>query len=265
VKAALDLRLVRGEITEAEYHQLITTVSSAEPSAGMASVRKAFGWVADTYENMNRRKSYNCPAPTNADPVQIKKLVVHGDFFLFRGQKFLMTDVVGLSFFAIDQTTKLTSGARVGTTTQGDLTIRTKGGQLIAVSADANLFSNTYEKLKAAYDHIRARTFEQRLNAYLAALEQPGYIAIDGAKIHKNGKVEKNGTWVSLHSAMQKNTLKIGTSYDTVLFGSGSNPNQIIAGHDGTSLFSTRVKFEIDRDHDILFGLIRHLSEGKAI
>lgn len=277
VKETLDLRLARGEISESEYHSLLKTISTSNKSGveGVVSALFRAGTNATkAIDNLLLGKKADSAirnrTPTNDTPLKVSKdFLVYGDYFSYKGSRIGYEQIVGLSFSAAESETGTLSGMPLWISYKTKLIIRIKNGSpQIDVRDSESIFSSLVSR---AYYFIQEKTFRQRMAIYLTQLENPGFIDIDGVKLHRCGDVEKGGTRINLHDAQQKNLIQKGTAYGgswTLITGSkvsGTNPNEIIVGADGLGLFSRRIKFEVDRDHDVLFSIIAHLSDGKRI
>lgn len=282
VKKALDLRLARGEISEIEYRSLLKTISTSheDSNEGVVSALIRIGSNAtkaidklligtDKVDYALLKRS-----PTNDEPFKaLNNFYVYGDYLIYKDDRVAYDQVVGISFSAVESKTGTMSGMPLGMSCKSKLTIGFGDeGQRVEINTKSgSYFDSKSQFIRKAYDFIREKTFRQRMARYLAQLEQPGFIAIDGAKLYRNGDVEKGSTRISLHAARQNNMIQRGTSYGglwTAISGlqiSGTKPNEMIVGENGTGFFARRVKFEVDRDHDVLFSIIEHLAEGKVI
>lgn len=276
IKKTLDIRLARGEISEAEYRSLLKTISTSTQSVGdgVKSVLKRVVNGASTAVDkmLGMEQIHNDQlksTPTNDAPLEVTKdFVVYSDYVLYKGQRIGYDQMIGLSYSSVDSTTKTYTGFQLGMncTIKFKIQLKDKSWRIDLQTKASSAFFGKNILLVKAYSFIRTKTFQQRMDAYIKKLEQPGFIAINGAKLYRNGDIEKNGTRVNLHNARKNKMIQKGTSYGGWYSPvSGTNPNEIIVGENGTGIFSRRVKFEVDQDHDILLPIIEHLAEGKLI
>lgn len=284
-KEALDLRLARGEISEEQYRSLLKTLSTSTEGGKEGVVSALFRIGANATKAIDKlligRDTVDYALlnrdPTNEEPLEVtKNFFVYGDYLSHNGEQVRLEQIVGLSFSLVETNTATTSGMPLwmSATSQLNIYLGRDKTRYIEVKVKAgHSFHNKHILMRKAYHFIAEKTASHRMDLYLKQLEQSGHITIDGAKLYRNGDVEKGGVRVNFHAARQNNVLQIGTSYDTgvllqLISGSrqsGKKPNQIIVGESGTGFFDRRVKFEVDRDHDVLFRIIHYLSEGKRI
>ena len=282
VKKALDLRLARGEISETEYCSLLKTIATSREHANegvMSALMRIGGNATKAIDKLligTDKVDYALLKrnPTNDEPFKVSNdFDIYGDYLLYKGDCVAYDQIVGLSFFAVESKTGTMSGMPLGMSCKSKLIVRfgDEGRRIEVNVKSGSYFDSKSSFIRKAYDFIREKSFRQRMAIYLGQLEQPGFIEMDGAKLYRNGDVEKGGTRINLHAARQNNMIQKGTTYGglwTAISGaqiSGTKPNEMIVGENGTGFFARRVKFEVDQDHDVLFSIIEHLSEGKRI
>ena len=280
VKEVLDLRLARGEISEAEYQSLLRTITSEDQRNKESSTNvltrlgrnatKAFDKLLGT-EKIDFKLLNNLPS--NDQPLKVtNELSVYVDHLSYKNEPIDYETITGLSLSVIETNTSTTSGMPLGMNCKSKLTIvlRDRSRNIEINTKTGSSWEKKSLIIRRAYDYIRDKTYRQRMVGYLKKLEEFGYIEIDGAKLFRNGDIEKRNIRTNLNSARQKGMLRKGTTYGGWLprglpGARGNKPNEMIIGDNGTGFFDRRIKFEINQDQDVLFSIIEHLSEGKEI
>lgn len=258
----LKQRLAAGEITISEYKVILEQlVGSNKLPAGVVSAKDAVlkGAViagktsAKLFDTVFGSTSYK--DPTDTEPLEITgDFLIYGNYFLYKKKSYLIEDVKSVGFMAYSQKINLIKMGEDST-----LFVVMKDNQEIRLDGFSMLVRGGRNKrLASAYKILSSRTVENRFQRFDSSLVNNGYVETNGIRITRDGKIIQDGTQVDIRVSAQRDKLIIGSSWGLAPGGTGgSNPYEIIAGESGTSILSSRVKFEAIYDRDIVFYIIR--------
>jgi hypothetical protein len=259
-------RLAKGEISLSDYRQIASELTSSRASdlAGdsLDLVKKGASKFVSTSSTVIKDifGTDSVPYPTNNAPfVVTKNLHIFGDFFEYKSVRFDFSEIVSLSFFAKSETMNF-----IPMGTNSDLCIWVKSGKKIEISgASVFIKGKTNKYMSIAYSLLSQVTYNQRLRLAVDKLSNRGGIIVDGVTITKDGYFRKGGTSVNIRKAALNENLVIGTYFSFGMRYKNYDPYEVVAGENGTSILSSRVRFSVKVDTDVNFHIIRSMADGK--
>jgi hypothetical protein len=245
-KDILDERFARGEIQIEEYRAMVAAMSgqttASKPAEGFFS--KVFG-------------PNSVEMPTDASPLQINDTFsMFGSYFSYGRKTYRYQDIISLHFFA---SKSAMSGVNLDSATQ--LIITMFSGEKIDLKGFSILIAGKTNKLISIAHKLLAQvSFDQRLNRVVNIIRSEGSYSVDGAKIYPNGNIVKGSTRINLKTAAMRKHLALGHSFYLTSVQGYSEPYEVVAGEDGTSIFSKRVCFKVHDDTDVIFHILKVLA-----
>lgn len=253
VKKHLDLRLAKGEITQDEYHSLHRTLRGE-------NLRTENGVTDRSLAFLRHCKERYWGAGEMIVPTDEHPLDVDGDLFLFgqhlahKGLKFRYSEIESVSYKAVSQSVNL-----IPTSKSTSFSIQFKGGHSISCgSSTVFVRGGKSKRIENAYAFLRQITFRERMVACIHLLESQGFIEVGKVRIYPNGDVEKGDTRINLRQSRLNKSFFIGTKG---AYGS-RNPDEVLVGQKGTSIFATRIRFQLRKDKDVLKALLEWLASS---
>jgi hypothetical protein len=244
----LDLRLVRGEIGRDEYLAIKRTITGNDDGSKntVSLLARAKGLFSGPDQ---------IPDPTDEHPLVVDDLALFKAHLSYKGGQHGYTEIEGLFFKAHSLSINL-----VPVSHSTWFSIHLRGGRTIDLKFDTSFIRGKKAKLaQSAYVFLQRVTFRQRCDAYLRMLANPGYVDIGGVRLFANGDVDNGKLRLNLQWAREHNALLVGTAGGWVM-NREFNPDQVIVGEKGVSVFSKRIIFELGYNKDALKAVLFWLS-----
>lgn len=261
-KEILDLRFAKGEISEADYRRMLNALQSTAASGSKmgALFNSVKTGMKDHLDNQPFLAEMKQPQPlaalTDEVPFEVTdELSLYKKYLIFKGRKVVYSDITSLEYVGDSDTL---NGLN---TSVYRLDIVAPGSGAIHVKSMTMLIGRTQKgkRIGEAYRYLSQATFKQRMAVHVKAMEEVGYTMIEGVRVYPNGDVVQGSTKANVMEAAKKNCLLLGTQYRSWSGkNSSTDPNEIIIGNGGTSIFSSRVKFTLTKDKDVEMALLRH-------
>ena len=271
VKRQLDLRLVKGEITRAEYSDTLKALTEGDKGVGGSSV---YSWASGALKDWLSNDPYGEHSYKNVEPTDEAPLIVNdeislfGATFKFRQATIRYADIQSLFFDGLRQTVNNTLASYYA-----QLGILPSSGEWITVlgSWQPKVFGRQPSVIKVklvenAYCFLARLTFQQRTQRLLADMVGNGSIDISRTKgkpevrLFRDGFIEKEGVRINLSQAHSNSMIQLGSSNFL-----HSSPSEFVFGLTGKSFLSKRITVKVWIDRDVVVSIIRHLAEGGTI
>lgn len=257
-------RLAKGEISISEYKQIIQGLAPSHNSENLSNslellkrgASKLISTSSDAYTNIVGKDSV--PYPTNHSPLEVTKVFkIYGDFLEYNSERYPFSEIVSISFHAKSETINF-----VPMGTDSNLGLVLRNGKKIDLSGKSVFIKGKTNKLLSiAHSLLSEITFNQRLKIAIDNLNGRGGIVIDGVTITRDGFFRKGSTSINIKKSSANDNLVIGTYSSFGVRYSNYDPYEVVAGETGTSILSSRVRFSVKSDTDVIFHLIRKLAE----
>jgi hypothetical protein len=259
VKRQLDLRLARGEISNAEYVATLQTIRQHSQETPLSVVLSKVRSVFEKYEMVT---------PTASSP-----LVVNGDLALYdcyltyKGRCIRYDEITSLGYRASKSTTNGMLSAY-----SAEFYLLPSSGQCVSVSismSEGRLIAATFARagekpiklLENAYLFLRDITAEQRLWWTMRDMKTKGFLDLSGkgqvVKLYPDGFIEKGNIRINLKEAHGRKLIQFGTSGWT-----WESPNTVVF-RESHRIFSPKIEVGLWVDYDVMKTVILWLAEGK--
>jgi len=266
----LKSRLAKGDISVAEYQSVLEQLTNTVHSGVAASdVGKKPSEITSAIQTASAKimgaisgpKSYDIP--TDAAPLEInKRFVIYGSFFEYKRNRFEFAEIVSIGANFDTQTINLVSSSSTVVTL-----VLANAEKILLTGMSMITSGRTNNLVRAAYHILSEKTLAGRYKRYVDELETRGAVVLNENQLLPFGRVSlsqdgclvKGSLRVNLRLSAKNSSLIIGTTWGSSLQG-GVNPYEVVAGENGTSAFSRRIKFDVIFDRDIVFDLIRKFS-----
>jgi hypothetical protein len=257
VKRQIDLRLAKGEISKEEYLSALHTLTqnAGDGQFSLSSLlSKAKEFLAPA--------AYQIVIPTDESPLVVNdEFCLYSSFFVNSGRQVSYSEIIALACAGRKEYVN-------GALTTYSLTFRIwlNSGDSIYVSASKEPFKNARNVMLAenAFQFLSKITFTQRLQRKLRQFETQGFIFLGGleqdVRLFPNGDIQQGDLRINLREAHRKNMVRFGTN--AIVW---KDPNTVVIGESGTTMFSRRIVFSLRADRDVESALILGLARGETI
>ncbi|MHB8090288.1 MAG: hypothetical protein ACYDH8_01570 [Syntrophales bacterium] len=253
VKKALDLRLANGNITLAEYKEMLRTIAENE----IVQISKA---ETPVRQPSNRRNE-------NLQPILVvdQDLSLFDVFLVHQGNKFAYTEIKSLSFSFSRMTLNF-----VPMSNMSSFSIEFDNGHQISYFIDKMFVRGQQSKLlEQAYLFLQKLTFQQRIGKVIINLKENGFVDIPSkpvVRLYRDGTVvDDKQQRLNLKECKRNNALYIGMRYG---FGANTStqPYEIRVYEKPSRFSKTKIIFFLsDANQDIWKSLIAWLAETKNL
>jgi len=249
VKKALDLRLANGNITLAEYKEMLRTIAENDV------IHNSKSETPDSQPS-NRRNE-------NLQPVLVvdQELSLFADFLVHQGNKFSYSAIKSLSFSLSRFTLNFVPMSNLSS-----FFIEFDNGHIINYLIDKIFVRGQKSKLlEQAYQFLRELTSKQRIGKIILSLKKDGFIDVPSqpvVRLYRDGTVEDDKLQrLNLKECKKNNALYIGMEYG---FGinRGSQPDEIRLYEKPSRFSKKKIIFSLCANQDIFKSLIAWLSES---
>jgi len=231
----LDVRLASGEITEEEYRRLSNTIASKEvpkkePTKKIESIA--------TSEGIDMGK----------------KLFVFDDHFILKGEKYEFSEI---STAFLDAKILWNSFVKQTFTC---FSLKLESGHIVKTRAQSIFVQgNKNNRMREGGSQLLSKSSQSRLQKILLEFAEKREIQIEGTKVtlFADGRISDGVTTISIRESAENENARIGTVDREWLARSSNNPDHIIIGKKGTSVFQERLSFKLTWNKDVYKWLIQ--------
>ena len=226
--------------------------------------------AGDAYQSIFGSKNF--VNPTNTHPLTIDNdLALFGDYFIYLKNKYRYSDINGIYFSSSSSTYNFANFKDVNL----KVYFESRYGKFMILLDSSSMFLRLkkFKLIQNAELVFSSKSFKSRLKKYLTEINRNGFISYTNDKIlkhadvqiHKDGLLKVNNKSINLKDAKKNGTLGLDGMHGKSLsmMSSYDDPYTIGAATGSGGIFSHKVTFKAEHDHDVIKKIISMIANDE--